>query len=429
MKLTTLFLLSLAVSITVQAQTPATNWQNAAIQKYPNIGIKDTDLNRRFVEAVTARRKTSPELFQDPKWPLIIADEIAKAMETTNGTPTGKTLIQGKDLFSEAQSKTEKTKVAKDLLAVVFKGFPQSVCKASLIGSPTIISQNEKSATLRLRVRIGIDLERYAAWLKTSLPILRQISQKTTHFRIPREKPLKNGDLFSECAYSSKGPDIQDDPALVRFNPELDGLLTLRQFNERFAENFNVGVILCVSNTIDGLSGEAYTLGEDEYATLRSTLASTSSEHSDWNWNQCKKIQLCFKNTDGELVKTLQLKAGDGKGDYKDSVFKWFAPYGKLVDTAEFGPLCGKQTALESVSPTGSRPKPEDYKRAHRNILIQPGFFIDNRKYERALPVLPTRTEAGKWSVTAVYGAAFDFTVTVTTDELRSFHNIDILLE
>ena len=263
----------------------------------------------------------------------------------------------------------------------------------------------------------------YAAWLKKSLPILRKISQKTTIFKIPSEKPeSSHGDLFAKCTYTSKGPDIQDDPELVRFNPRLDGLITLRQFNERFADTLKVGMVLCVSNTLDGLSGETYALGEDEYATVRSTLASTLSELSYWHWNEVNKIKLCFKNTKDELVKTLPLKAGDGeKAHYEKPVFGWFAPYGGLWDSTEFGQPTKKITALEQISPR-QNPSGSEF----RNILIQPGFFISKNDYCRNLP---WRGESGGSSVTAVYGAAFDFTVTVTTSELHDFHSIKLFLE
>ena len=71
-----------------EPQLTAAQWQAKAIEKYPEIGVQGSELNKHFVEAYTERRKTTPALFKDPKWPLILADELSRAAETPEAKKT-----------------------------------------------------------------------------------------------------------------------------------------------------------------------------------------------------------------------------------------------------------------------------------------------------------------------------------------------------
>ena len=59
------------------AQTATDNWQAKAVQKYPELGVRGSELNTRFIATYNARRKTDPKFFANPQWPIILADELA----------------------------------------------------------------------------------------------------------------------------------------------------------------------------------------------------------------------------------------------------------------------------------------------------------------------------------------------------------------
>lgn len=90
MKSKILYLPTLLLTLAIHAQTPAPNWQTKAIEKYPELTVQDSPLNKRFVEQVTERRKSNPAFFKDTKWPLILADELAQPAES----PESKAPIQ-----------------------------------------------------------------------------------------------------------------------------------------------------------------------------------------------------------------------------------------------------------------------------------------------------------------------------------------------
>lgn len=63
--------------VSLFGQTGEKDWQNKAIQKYPELGVKGSEFNSRFLNAYADRRKTDPNFFASPQWPLILADELA----------------------------------------------------------------------------------------------------------------------------------------------------------------------------------------------------------------------------------------------------------------------------------------------------------------------------------------------------------------
>ncbi len=73
------FILS-AFCLTANAQTTAKEWQAKAVEKYPTLSVQGSSFNKRFVEAYTERRKTNPNFFANPKWPLTLADEVDEAL-------------------------------------------------------------------------------------------------------------------------------------------------------------------------------------------------------------------------------------------------------------------------------------------------------------------------------------------------------------
>lgn len=75
MKLPLCALLSL-LPVFVLAQTTPAEWQKEAIRAYPELGKPDSKLNQRFLEAVKNARNTRPNLFANPRWPLVLAEEL-----------------------------------------------------------------------------------------------------------------------------------------------------------------------------------------------------------------------------------------------------------------------------------------------------------------------------------------------------------------
>ena len=62
---------------TSMGQAAAPDWQAQAVQKYPELGVRGSSLNQQFIAAVTERRRTNPAFFSNPRWPLLLADELA----------------------------------------------------------------------------------------------------------------------------------------------------------------------------------------------------------------------------------------------------------------------------------------------------------------------------------------------------------------
>jgi hypothetical protein len=71
-----LFLIATSFFHPASAQTTEKEWQSKAVLKYPALGIEGSELNKRFLEAYTQRRKAQPSFFLDPRWPVILADEL-----------------------------------------------------------------------------------------------------------------------------------------------------------------------------------------------------------------------------------------------------------------------------------------------------------------------------------------------------------------
>lgn len=76
-KTTFLSLLLSSLCVLASAQTSVGDSQAQAIKKHPDLGVKGSPLNTRFLQAVADRRKTIPSFFANAQWPLLLADELA----------------------------------------------------------------------------------------------------------------------------------------------------------------------------------------------------------------------------------------------------------------------------------------------------------------------------------------------------------------
>ncbi len=59
------------------AQTAPVEAQEEAIKRYPELGVANSTFNTRFLQAYHGRRVLDPSYFQDPQWPVRLAEEIA----------------------------------------------------------------------------------------------------------------------------------------------------------------------------------------------------------------------------------------------------------------------------------------------------------------------------------------------------------------
>jgi len=72
---TILFMLMLCIA--GSAQTSDRHLQAEAVSKYPELGVEGSDFNRRFLSEYNNRRVADPTYFKDPRWPIILADEVS----------------------------------------------------------------------------------------------------------------------------------------------------------------------------------------------------------------------------------------------------------------------------------------------------------------------------------------------------------------
>ena len=82
-------MLVLTASCQGLGQTSDKEWQAKAVAKYPALGVQGSELNKRFLDAYT-KRKTDPNFLSNPRWPLILADELAATPRVgSTETPLG----------------------------------------------------------------------------------------------------------------------------------------------------------------------------------------------------------------------------------------------------------------------------------------------------------------------------------------------------
>lgn len=72
-----LFCCLIALGTSVIGQQTNQEWQLAAIKKYPDLGVSDSEFNKRFLDAYAKRKTSDPSFFTNAQWPMMLADEIA----------------------------------------------------------------------------------------------------------------------------------------------------------------------------------------------------------------------------------------------------------------------------------------------------------------------------------------------------------------
>ncbi len=61
----------------VQQRTTEAESQKIAVQRYPQLGVAGSSLNTQFLARYNLYRRTRPDFFKNPSWPIALADEIA----------------------------------------------------------------------------------------------------------------------------------------------------------------------------------------------------------------------------------------------------------------------------------------------------------------------------------------------------------------
>jgi mono/diheme cytochrome c family protein len=67
----------LIYALLAAATVTAEDWQRKAVEMYPQLGVAGSAFNTRFVALYRERLKTAPAFFQNPQWPLLLAQECA----------------------------------------------------------------------------------------------------------------------------------------------------------------------------------------------------------------------------------------------------------------------------------------------------------------------------------------------------------------
>ena len=357
------------------------------------------------------------------------------AQQLSKSGLTSKTEVQGENMFAEAVSKLDRSKASKELLTKLFLGFPQSVCKATLIGKPAIVAQDDVNATLRLRVRVGVDAKAYAAWHQNATQILRQISQKVTPFRINSRKidPANKKQVWfrwGDLAGSLDGnetPVANQDKDKIRFSPQLDNFHVFQKhYNKIDIPKPLSGLHLFVSKFTNGLEGEAYEL--DEVARLsifdsllRNNTSKNFTRENGKTWKNLNSIGVEFKSGTNELIKACKIDTANytvGR-----SVLKWLAPY---------GPTKWSKSGIDMDWSLQHGPEES------RMIFVIPGFVLES--WTEVISTVagglgfisPERwalIESEK-ALSAVIsaGVALDYDVSVSLDELRMIHHVELSL-
>lgn len=317
----------------------------------------------------------------------------------------GHSELQGENMFAEAVTRLDKTAAAKDLLGKLFQGFPQSVSRATLLGKPAIIAQTETTATLRLRVRVGIDSSAYTAWHQKAADVFKQICSSAKPFQFPRVQvkyPDHLRKAFINTLYGDEPPTANDDDEIARFNPRLDGLIPILGARNLGLERLRVGMTVCLSKTFDDFRGDAYTLGEDEYSAITAALKPQNNERSAW---RClEQIEVNFKNENDDIVRQETLDLSKRELQYGSS---WLAPYGMMQHNGDTQVISG--TAFG--------------RHEERLMLVQPAFILSDARYW----LVPANISENSHSAyVATSGVAFDFTLELPLSDLRQFHHVDL---
>ena len=59
------------------SQQTVEEWQKKAVADFPELGVRGSAMNVKFVETVNALRVTTPSFFDAPNWPYLVAQQVA----------------------------------------------------------------------------------------------------------------------------------------------------------------------------------------------------------------------------------------------------------------------------------------------------------------------------------------------------------------
>ena len=100
--------------------------------------------------------------------------------------------LDGQGLFAEAVTQLEAEQGAEDLLRKAFKGFPQSLLTANVIGRPELVEKSNDRATVRIEVQLEPDLAAYKSFVARIQPMLEKVAKDKGEFTAvfkPDENP------------------------------------------------------------------------------------------------------------------------------------------------------------------------------------------------------------------------------------------------
>lgn len=64
------------------------DWRGKAVELYPDLGIADSAFRKEFERLRRERKSSTPSLFKNPQWPVVLAKQCAsKLASTTNAAP------------------------------------------------------------------------------------------------------------------------------------------------------------------------------------------------------------------------------------------------------------------------------------------------------------------------------------------------------
>jgi len=91
--------------------------------------------------------------------------------------------VEGKDLFSQAVTELQKEQDVGKIIRRAFDGFPGNVLKADPVGQPRVISKSASRATIGVKVRFAVDVDKYAKWQNAFIPLLTKLASKSEEVR------------------------------------------------------------------------------------------------------------------------------------------------------------------------------------------------------------------------------------------------------
>jgi hypothetical protein len=69
----------IGLQATLCGQGLITEWKKEAIRNYPELAVRDSALNKAYLEIYRTKKETEPAFFSKPKWPVLLAREAKAA--------------------------------------------------------------------------------------------------------------------------------------------------------------------------------------------------------------------------------------------------------------------------------------------------------------------------------------------------------------